>query len=148
MTWQSSGESPLNAGNAASMALRWTACALYTVVIAVFSTMSSSSLSSFSLPIPGEDKIGHFGVYGLYAALLLWALRGNGEHPAGKMRRQDIGVLIFCACYGVLMEILQKELCSGDRSFEVWDIVADVVGVITFCMVVRALSRHRQSAAR
>ena len=127
---------------------RWVACLLYTVVIVVLSLMSSSSLSHFAINIPCEDKIGHFGVYGLYAALLLWSVRGEKEVFIAAMRRQEVLIVAYCSAFGILMEILQETLCYGDRHFEVGDILADIGGALTFTVLIRLLTRQRKSAGQ
>jgi hypothetical protein len=128
--------------------MRWAACLLYTVAVVLLSLMSTRDLSSFAMDIPAEDKIGHFGVYGLYAALLLWMFRGEKDFAVAAMRRQETLIIVYCSAFGILMEILQETLCHGDRWFQSGDIVADVAGAITFTVLVRLLTRQRQSAAQ
>jgi hypothetical protein len=126
--------------------MRWAACLIYTLLVVVLSLMSARALSDFAADIPGEDKIGHFGVYGLYAALLLWTIRGREDFPVGVMRRQEALVVVYCSAFGILMEILQEKLCHGDRWFQAGDIVADIAGALVFTVLVRLLTRQQQSA--
>jgi VanZ family protein len=130
-----------------SFSLRWTACVLYTAVIVVFSLISSSSLESFSYGIPFEDKIGHFGVYGLYTALILWAVRGTTTWPESKMWIQDAAVFVYGTAYGILMEILQPIVQAGDRQFSIGDIIADAAGVMLSCLAMHMLYRLQGGTA-
>jgi VanZ family protein len=128
--------------------MRWAACLFYSILVVYLSLMSSRALSDFAADIPCEDKIGHFGVYGLYAALLLWTIRGGEDFSVAVMRRQEALIVAYCSAFGILMEILQGTLCHGDRWFEVGDILADIAGALTFTVLVRLLTRQRQSAAQ
>jgi hypothetical protein len=126
--------------------MRWAACLFYTVAVVVLSLMSARALNEFAVDIPCEDKIGHFGVYGLYAALLLWTIRGGEDFSVAAMRRQEALIVAYCSAFGILMEILQGTLCHGDRRFEVGDIFADVAGALTFTVLIHLLTRQQQSA--
>ena len=124
-----------------SNAVRWIICFLYTIVVTVLSLIPSSDLPRF--PIPHLDKIGHFGLYGLYALLLVWTLRI--EAPS---RRACFLVGLFCVGYGVAMEILQKTLCHSGRQLEIGDIVANTIGVVGAILFTDWYYRQGNAAAQ
>lgn len=69
------------------------------------------------------DKIVHFGMYFILIILLLnvWRIY------AWKINK--IYLIIFCFCYGILMEYLQNFMKLG-RSFDFYDILANLIGVL------------------
>lgn len=69
----------------------------------------------------GFDKIVHFVFYSIMFFLYYFALQ--------KSRKQTIGIAIFCIAVGVSIEFLQGYL-PINRSFDVWDIVANAIGML------------------
>lgn len=96
---------------------------LWTGLIFILLSIDTGSLESASrIPIPHFDKIVHFGIFGLYAWLIL------------KWRASVSTVGIFIAilsffvssAYGTAMEFYQDNFTS--REFELGDIYADTLG--------------------
>ena len=81
-----------------------------------------------NIVIPHLDKIVHTAVYCVLAMMMyagwLWQTAFQALHV-----RTFIKVLIVCAAYGMLIEIMQG-LFTADRSFELWDELADTVGAL------------------
>jgi VanZ family protein len=121
--------------------VRWISCFLYTIVVTALSLLPSGDLPAY--PIPYLDKIGHFGMYGVFALLLVWAIRTRALN-----RLQLFIVGLFCVAYGIVMEVLQRMLCHGDRHFEIGDIVANTAGVVVALLFIDWFYRRENSAAQ
>lgn len=80
--------------------------------------------------LPGADKVAHVAVFALVVAAALWA---------GLPARW---VLPLALAHAVVSELVQHTLLPG-RSGDVWDSVADVVGVGLGWAVVALLRRRR-----
>jgi VanZ family protein len=98
------------------LAIVWTGVTLY------LSLISARSASKFNVwDFVGVDKLGHLVFYLIFSFLWCMALARN------KTDKKNI--LFFSISFGVLMEICQLYLFNG-RSFELYDIVANVIGSI------------------
>lgn len=77
------------------------------------------------LDVPFSDKLAHFGVYALLS--LLWLL------VAIKRRGMNITTFLWVFfvlfAYGMVIEVIQGNFIDS-RSFDVWDIVANSVGIV------------------
>lgn len=97
-------------------AIIWTALVLY------LSLISARSAAKFNVwDFVGVDKLGHLVFYTIFA--FLWCM-GLTRGITDKKN-----ILFFSISFGVLMEICQLYLFNG-RSFELYDIVANVIGSI------------------
>ena len=76
------------------------------------------------------DKLAHAGAYCVFSTLLVFGFSRNGY---GFWKAVWIGVL-FAASYGVLMEIVQYSFFPR-RYFEIWDIVANIIGCLVSILV-------------
>ena len=86
--------------------------------------------------LPYGDKIGHAGLFGLLALLLNWVLR--------FARFSIKGVSFYFASVLVLSVVSLEELSQlfiASRTFDLADLAADVVGVVTASVVARAFVR-------
>lgn len=74
------------------------------------------------------DKWVHTGLFGILCVLLCWSV--VSEKKDGKtLQKYCVLVTIGGICYGIIMEFVQKYWIAN-RSFELWDIVADSAGCI------------------
>lgn len=96
------------------LALFWTFLLMY---LSLISARQAAILQVWD--IFGIDKIGHLSFYASLTFLWSMALRSK--------KISNYFVLFFSICFGVLMEICQLYLFNG-RSFEVYDIIANIVG--------------------
>lgn len=96
----------------------------YTVALTWCLLTSSSHMSHVPRLLPQQDKVEHFGAFGLYAVLLLWAGIPQIRRPNTRL----VAVCLYCILYGITAEILQQWLQPGDRFFSWGDILADSVG--------------------
>lgn len=98
---------------------------------AIFVASSRSQVAA--LPVPGFDKIAHFGVYGLLATLLCRLGRGWGA--AGW-------ALLAASTFGVTDEWHQSFVPG--RSVEVADWAADTAGAALAVTLYASLSAYRR----
>ncbi len=98
---------------------------LWTGLIFILLSFDTGSLESASrIPIPHFDKIVHFGIFGLYAWIILkWRASVS---RAGII----IAILSFfvSSLYGTAMEFYQEKFTA--REFELGDIYADTIGAL------------------
>ena len=73
-----------------------------------------------------SDKIFHFLAYGLL--ILLW-FSAFFYHFNLKETKSIVYAAIFSVIFGIIIEVLQYELTTY-RSFDVYDVVANTLGVI------------------
>lgn len=95
---------------------------LWTLITLYLSLISARSAARFNVwDIIGFDKLGHLVFYTVFS--FLWSM---------GVRKRSINKnfpLIFAICFGIIMEICQFYLFNG-RSFELYDILANVVGSV------------------
>jgi VanZ family protein len=70
------------------------------------------------------DKIVHVGIFTLLTALFLWPFLMN---PPIKIKRIALLLAVCGILYGTAIEFIQGNFIAN-RSFDVWDIVADTAG--------------------
>jgi VanZ family protein len=88
------------------------------------------SLTGSNIPIPGRmleipyiDKLGHFGMYAFFSAVLLldschWRVDGKFNYL----------ILLIPLFFGALMEILQMTLTATRKAEEI-DLLANIAGI-------------------
>ena len=107
--------------------------------LSVITVMSLIELE-FRMPdlkISFLDKILHTGAYAvLMVTGGLFYLSGKGK-KAQKNRLLILGLLLIG--YGILIEVLQKVL-PVDRWGELWDVLANTVGVLLGTLVLKAIA--------
>src|SRR4030095_14132133 len=104
--------------------LRWIPPVLWGAVIIILSLLPGGVGNLQFLGIPHIDKIGHFGMYGIWAFLIFNALSGNKN-----ITLQKVFWLTFVVgtTVGIILEYGQYTLTSG-RSFEIGDMIANGLG--------------------
>ena len=90
----------------------------------------------------GFDKVVHFGMYGFLCAVILWEQWKDKKKRDGQERTQGFKLKLF-ACYFILpiamsglIEILQENCTGGRRSGDIYDFVANSLGVICASLIV------------
>lgn len=84
--------------------------------------------------IPYGDKIGHIVLYGIMAFLLNYGFRGK------KWLNLSVGSLIVFM-FAFLEELSQAYFPS--RSFDLADVLADILGIVLFTILFQRYMRHR-----
>lgn len=81
-----------------------------------------------SLTIWEFDKIGHFGVYLILSALMVygWRKQKSFSFLHSKML---LKILLLTSVYGFAVEVLQ-ELFTADRHFDILDALANSTGAV------------------
>lgn len=108
---------------------------------AIFILLVSWNVAGFNLPetfldLIAFDKAAHITVYAILSFLICIGFLKNGIDLATVM----VKILLFCALYGILMEILQFLFFPG-RYFEYLDIVANIIGAFLGWYVFRLFKR-------
>ena len=109
-----------------SQFIRWLPTILWGTLILVLSMMPGEQSKLMMFGIPHFDKIGHFGMYAIWAFLMYYALSG---HSGRSLRNAFLISMVVCALTGVALEFGQYYIASG-RSFEVADMLANAAGAI------------------
>ena len=104
----------------------WSFLILSISVVPVWSSKESS--------LYGFDKIGHFLGYLVLAVFMIRSVRYTAKISFIK---NFSFTLIFCGVYGILIELVQ--LVIPGRMADVYDVVANIFGVICGAILVRTL---------
>ncbi len=91
------------------------------LIILVFLLMPPSNIPSVG--IPNLDKLVHFGMFAFLAMTLC-----AETYLYYKKFPTEYRALSFLVVYAILTEALQY--LSGYRTFDIYDIIADVLGII------------------
>ena len=102
----------------------WTLCIVWTAVIFIGCTLPSNLMPT--IKVLNVDKMAHFGFF--FVQSVLWGLLLCFKT---KQTHFQIIVLVTLSAflYGGMIEILQSEIFN--RSSELYDLIADVVGGLT-----------------
>lgn len=105
----------------------------FVLTIKLFLTENPVEGDSFLLNLEFGDKIGHFGVFGILTAFLMFSLCGGNFLSRNKKKIRTV-VLVIIFSWGATTEILQ-EILLDSREGDFLDFIADAsAGVIgIFC---------------
>lgn len=87
--------------------------------------MNNGTIARFNFP--GIDKLVHTGVFFVFTVLMLFASLKNSK-SLKLISFPVIGTLIIASSFAIGTELIQ-EYFTNYRSFELWDIFADHVGI-------------------
>ncbi len=111
--------------------IRWLPAILWGVLILVLSMMPGEQAARMMFGIPHFDKIGHFGMYAIWALLMYYAFSGM----AGMSGRKAFLIsLTICGLTGVVLEFGQYYFASN-RYFEIEDMLANAAGAMVGALV-------------
>ena len=105
---------------------RWIPPVLWGILLAVLSLMPPGDGQFFLFHIPHIDKVAHFGMYAVWAFLVVYAWSSNSSLSSIRMLWLTF---LFGIILGIILEFGQYILTYG-RSFETGDIVANGMGSI------------------
>ena len=88
---------------------------------------------------PAADKLGHFVLYGALAACLDAAMRWRSVKVPGGWNLPRAGVWVLA--FSLAEEASQ--LFTTTRSPDVLDLLANLLGVGTFCVLGRSMAKRR-----
>lgn len=83
------------------------------------------TISRFTFP--GVDKLVHTGVFFVFTSLSLFGVLKNSSSPSA-ISFPIILTLVFSSVFAVGTELIQEYLTTT-RTFDLWDIFADHVGI-------------------
>jgi VanZ family protein len=105
--------------------------ALWAILVTVLSLSSVAVIPSVGwADFAGIDKAGHVVFYCIMA---LWIFYGFFR-LSKRYRYMAVWTVMFCACFGISMELLQGIMRAG-RQFEYPDIAANVLGALLALMI-------------
>ncbi len=108
----------------------------------IFFLSHQSGDSLYVPPIPGIDKIVHFGAYfALGAATLYWV---NSRGSLVSIWIDSLLTIIICTLYGMSDEFHQSFIPGRCASFA--DLIADILGAIAVCWAWAFLSIRRNNS--
>lgn len=99
---------------------------LWAAFILLLCLMPGKDLPSVS--IWEFDKIGHFCVYALLAALMTWGWNKQQQY-VWLHKNVLLKIMLIAASYGFAVEILQ-EMFTADRHFDILDATANAIGAL------------------
>ncbi|MBL7116011.1 MAG: VanZ family protein [Kiritimatiellae bacterium] len=107
----------------------WTAFICFTLILA-YALLAAPVPDPNVLPrMPHLDKVAHFVLFGVQAALLVLAL-----NPKCDCSLRPVGAALVCTGYGLLLEIMQMHVPVSPRVFSLWDLAADALGAMVFAL--------------
>lgn len=101
------------------------------IVVTVLLLLPATEIPEIDLFGYLTDKVIHAGVYGLVVLLFGW--------PAPQYLTRTV---ILSIVHGIAMEFGQKYL-TVNRSFDVWDMVADAAGCLLAMALVKGLKKNK-----
>lgn len=119
--------------------------AIFAYCLLIYWLSSQSDPPGADIDFEGSDKVAHFLVYGVMAALVSLGLHDNppGKHPAWLLLA---GPVIFALLYGVSDEIHQR--FTPGRSFSYLDMLADGFGAVAGQAACLYAMRHTRFPGR
>lgn len=109
---------------------------IWILMIFLLCAMPSEDIPDPHLSIPHLDKVVHFGMYFILSILLAYPLE---KYTKLKLSTIYTIAIFVSFVYGGGIEILQDYYF--DRSGDIWDLVADILGGITGCICYPLIKR-------
>lgn len=98
-------------------------------------TLSPDPLGDNELPLfPGADKIAHAIMFGGFTFCIILDWHRRHGWPI-TFEKADIHAADISSALGIITELLQDAMHSG-RTFEFWDMVADITGAFLVATIV------------
>lgn len=109
---------------------------VWIIIIFILCTLPSEDIPNPRWDIPHLDKVVHFGMFFILSLLLVCPLERYSTLSTRKIYAIAIAVAFV---YGGTIELLQHYFFN--RSGDVWDLTADVVGGIAGCFCYPVVKR-------
>lgn len=114
---------------------------LWALTIIVLSFLPNEELPEITF-LWSPDKLAHFGVYAILAILLALSISKRW----GNSTRKYVLIIIICGVFGSMIEIFQPILTN--RYFEIYDIVANLLGAIVGGLASSWIYRKMEKATK
>ena len=116
--------------NSSKNGLLWGMLFAWVVIIFTLCALPKQDIPDPGINIPHLDKVVHWGMFLITSILICWLVEFRGRISLKLAYVVAIGVSFV---YGGLIEILQYHFFN--RGGDVWDLLADVVGGVTGCLL-------------
>lgn len=113
---------------------------LWGILLAVLSLMPGGQGEFLLFGIPHIDKIGHFGMYAVWAFLVFLAWKSNSNRSSTRVMWYTF---LLGTLTGVFLEYGQYIMTLG-RSFEFLDMVANGIGALLGSLTGTFFSRNKK----
>jgi VanZ family protein len=113
----------------------------FLIYILCVSDSEQIKLNAYLLGIP-LDKIAHFGIFLIFAFLLIWGI--FVKIRIFKFKSASLALLIAIV-YGILIEILQH-FFTIHRQADIFDVLADTIGAISGVIMFRFFLKNKNLA--
>lgn len=113
----------------------------WATAILIVSVIPSEELPDLNMWEP--DKVFHAICYAILTGLVFLLLKAHKSHK--KVLNSVINAGFICILYGFCIECIQLWLPT--RSFDIYDVIADVLGCIVAVAVVLVISRRKKQHA-
>ena len=120
-----------------SWKFHWISALVWGSLIITLSLMPGGRGEMLIFGIPHFDKVGHFGMYGIWAFFVFIAFR-SGQSFSGKAFWLAVSITTLT---GIILEYGQFAFASG-RSYELADMVANMFGAIAGVLAGKWLERQ------
>lgn len=116
---------------------------IWAAVIFILCALPSEDIPNPHLQIPHLDKVVHFGMFFIMAILLCNELEYQTRFT---LRKIYITTVCIAFIYGGVIELLQHYFFN--RSGDMLDLLADVLGAVIGCLVYPVLKRWKNKLCR
>lgn len=121
----------------------YAAALIWATVILVLISLPGEDLPDFDIwAIDIEDKLGHFGVFGLLAVLMVY---GRFLRKGALTRKELLFIFLIGTGYGAFTEILQG-LAFPTRFASVSDFIADSLGALLGTVFGNLVIKYRRKS--
>ena len=113
--------------------LRYYRSVIIAIIILILTTIPGNDLKPIVIfPIPHLDKAAHFFVFMILSIFLFADIKRNNK----QFSNTKVMLLVFLISlfYGVIIELTQLFIVIN-RSAEIYDLVANTLGIITGCLL-------------
>jgi VanZ family protein len=97
---------------------------VWSVIVLILTLIPGEKLPD--VPIFGIDKVVHFFIFGLLMILTAFGLY-KISRQANSIQNPILISLLYSTLFGIMIEVIQPYV--PNRSFSVYDIIANVIGV-------------------
>lgn len=106
------------------------------VITTILLCLPGHQFSSYDFfDIAHLDKLIHIFIFFLLSALFIL--------PTEYSNSKYLIIVLLSSCYGILMEYVQKYFVPN-RSFDIWDIVADIIGsFLAYILITKLLQKKK-----
>lgn len=109
---------------------------LWTIIVTFLCGTNGNNFAQITLSFSSLfeiDKIAHFILFGAQTFFIYWGSKNKNAYHS--FNQNMLPAVIIGIAYGIIIEILQATVFPN-RSFDVWDMLADAIGCLTVWFIV------------